>query len=318
MKFSERKILSFPQSSSSIEKKRMQQSKILSFFKPSNPKSQIPPQASDHIDAWQLAGDADPKPLVTYNRRSSVSDPKRIDLEDDTSSREIEERSDRSANASPKSCSASKILNKKRSYAQYHLELGQSDFLLHACSVCGLMYARGDETDEKVHKAFHKDYYEGIQFKGWCNERMVCKPGSNRDHILLVLNYDPPAQKQKVNQVIRVMEKELGFSEDSLIHKLCKVYLFISSHRVVGCLVAEPIRTAHRVISSPLSSPSSDGRCSNAFSPKLEVASNDSKRMKPTTLQFGQFNFQREVAKRGRTVKNHRERERDICWSPSM
>nr|KJB18455.1 hypothetical protein B456_003G053800 [Gossypium raimondii] len=24
-------------------------------------------------------------------------------------------------------------LNKKRSYAQFHLELGQSDFLLHAC-----------------------------------------------------------------------------------------------------------------------------------------------------------------------------------------
>lgn len=58
-----------------------------------------------------------------------------------------------------------KILNKKRSYSQYHLELGQSNFLLHTCSVCGLMYARGDERDEKLHKTFHKEYEQGIAFK---------------------------------------------------------------------------------------------------------------------------------------------------------
>lgn len=57
------------------------------------------------------------------------------------------------------------IKNKKRSYAQFHLELGQSDFLLHTCSTCGVKYAPGDEEDEKAHKTFHKDYTRGIQFK---------------------------------------------------------------------------------------------------------------------------------------------------------
>lgn len=55
--------------------------------------------------------------------------------------------------------------NKKRSYAQLHLDLGQSDFLLHTCSVCGVMYVTGDEEDEKAHKGFHNDYTRGIQFK---------------------------------------------------------------------------------------------------------------------------------------------------------
>ncbi|KAM0883431.1 hypothetical protein ACQ4PT_031654 [Festuca glaucescens] len=32
-----------------------------------------------------------------------------------------------------------KVLNKKRSYGQFHLELGQPDFLLHTCAVCGMM-----------------------------------------------------------------------------------------------------------------------------------------------------------------------------------
>ena len=58
-----------------------------------------------------------------------------------------------------------RTLNKKRNYAQFHLELGQSDFLLHSCSTCGLKYAPGDEGDEQVHKAFHKNFTHGIQFK---------------------------------------------------------------------------------------------------------------------------------------------------------
>lgn len=58
-----------------------------------------------------------------------------------------------------------KTLNKKRNYAQYHLELGQSDFLLHTCPTCQFKYACGDETDEKVHKEFHKNFCQGIAFK---------------------------------------------------------------------------------------------------------------------------------------------------------
>lgn len=58
-----------------------------------------------------------------------------------------------------------KVLNKKRSYAQFHLDLGQSDFNFRTCSTCGVKYAPGDEADEKTHKTFHKNYTLGIQFK---------------------------------------------------------------------------------------------------------------------------------------------------------
>lgn len=56
-------------------------------------------------------------------------------------------------------------LNKKRSYAQFHLELGQSDFLLHGCSTCGVKYSPGDEADERNHSIFHKNFTLGVQFK---------------------------------------------------------------------------------------------------------------------------------------------------------
>nr|CAD1824669.1 unnamed protein product [Ananas comosus var. bracteatus] len=200
---------------------------------------------------------------------------------------------------------AAKVINKKRSYAQYHLELGQSDFVLHSCAVCGMMYARGDQEDEKTHKAFHKNYYEGITFKGWRNERAVLT-SSNGDRILLVIDEDSSAQKNKVQQVLRTVEKELGFSEGQLLHKLCKVYLFISGHRVVGCLVAEPIKTAHKVISR-----SSSCKSSNDFSEKPSTANstdtNTDSRRRNLTIQFGQFSFKREIIRKGnpldKTVK---------------
>lgn len=115
------------------------------------------------------------------------------------------------------------VTNKKRSYAQYYLELGQSSFLLHFCDVCGLSYALGDE---KAHKVFHKNYYLGIFFKvgcfvhfssslnffflfkflnekfhqGWNNERIVPMPKSEtiEERIMVVLDGDPPGQKHKV------------------------------------------------------------------------------------------------------------------------
>ncbi|KAG1369755.1 protein CHROMOSOME TRANSMISSION FIDELITY 7 [Cocos nucifera] len=268
----------------------MPQAKISAFFKPSSPHP--PPVAPP------------PPPLevpVTYTRRHRNPETKRRNSQLWTLSSDIDggqlgnseiEENDGIAVSSLRSDPVGKLVNKKRSYAQYHLELGQSNFLLHTCSVCGLRYARGDEGDEKVHKNFHKSYYEGIQFKGWRSERVVSKPGCNGDRILLVLDCDPPAQKRKVQEIIKIMEKELGFGDDRLLHKLCKVFLFISRNRIAGCLVAEPIKKAHRVISS-----SSSCKDSDDISHELAVADTELMRPKPT-IQFGAFSFKREVIKR--------------------
>jgi len=57
------------------------------------------------------------------------------------------------------------VKNKKRSYAQFHLDFGQSDFLLRSCSTCGIKFTPGDPQDEKSHNEFHKSYTQGIQFR---------------------------------------------------------------------------------------------------------------------------------------------------------
>ncbi|KAG6518459.1 hypothetical protein ZIOFF_021934 [Zingiber officinale] len=108
------------------------------------------------------------------------------------------------------------MLNTKRSYTQYHLELGQSDFLLRSCSVCGMMYAPGDESDEKLHGDFHKKYYEGIRFKGWRDERVVSTPNGGNCRILLVLDGDSPSHKRRVYSGSELLESSTDGS-DSLL-----------------------------------------------------------------------------------------------------
>ncbi|KHN02168.1 N-acetyltransferase ESCO2 [Glycine soja] len=179
----------------------------------------------------------------------------------------------------PNAVIPSVVKNKKRSYAQFHLDFGQSDFLLRACSTCGINFTPGDPDDEKSHNHFHKSYTQGIQFRGWTKENVIPLPTLEAGRIILVSEIDLTSHRRIVEQVVSMMEIELGCGW--ILHDLFKVYLFVSLHRVVGCLVAEPIEKAFKVVSG---SPDSVK--------KREV------RTRSTTLRFGNVIFQREVEKK--------------------
>ncbi|KAJ4970066.1 hypothetical protein NE237_003165 [Protea cynaroides] len=261
------------------------QAKISAFFKPSTTKISDPPQLFSPIeDELELKA---PEISITYKRRAPKADPC-------SNSQQTEETPvdlNSVVSTVKPACMLGQILNKKRSYAQFHLELGQSDFLLHTCYICGLKYARGEEGDEKVHKAFHKKYTQGIQFKGWHNERVVPMPSGDGARIILILDGDPSAQWNKILDVVKMIEKELGLEDGWLIHKSCKVYLFISSQRIAGCLVAEPIKNAYRVVCS-------EAPKSSSITHAKEAGSNS------TVLHFGDVSFKREVIKTAPSVNS--------------
>ncbi|TQE05725.1 hypothetical protein C1H46_008631 [Malus baccata] len=76
------------------------------------------------------------------------------------------------------------IKNKKRSYAQFYLDFGRSDFNLHTCSTCVVKYTAGDEDDEKAHRTLTghftrtipMEFHSRCKFVGWCNKRVVHLP----------------------------------------------------------------------------------------------------------------------------------------------
>ncbi|KAG0459648.1 hypothetical protein HPP92_022776 [Vanilla planifolia] len=265
----------------------MTQAKINAFFKPSQSKEhyQI---ARDNKACYPLLGEKDVHSPSKFACQDSMSNPNR-DGDDCQTSQNV-----RKVNGAHNSSNSN--LTKKRSYEQYHLNFGQIDFILHTCSMCGLMYACGVEEDEQFHRKFHHNYFMGIQIKGWKNERVISCLESNRDRILLVLDNDPPAHKRMVQKFVKIMEKELGFADDHVVHANCKVYLYVSGHRIVGCLIAEPIRVARRIISSY----SSSSTCCNDNTVHATDVNISRKCLKKSecTLQFGDFSFRRESVKR--------------------
>ncbi|KAF3442741.1 hypothetical protein FNV43_RR16658 [Rhamnella rubrinervis] len=262
------------------------QSKISAFFKSTPSATQSPDSPpiidgdDDELAIWERK---EHQYFSTYSRRAPR--PRSGENDKEASGELLKNPISDNCFSKPKSTVSGGPVtkNKKRSYAQFHLELGQSDFLLHTCSTCGIKYAPGDEEDEKAHKTFHKNYTHGIQFKGWCNERVIHMPTNEAGRIVAAFDNDPPVWRNKVGEVVKMMEIELG--SGWIFHKLCKVFLFVSSQRVVGCLIAEPIQKAFRVFSTSV------GGSSDVTKTKKEIA-------RPTTLQFGDINFQREVVKR--------------------
>ncbi|CAN1133932.1 Protein CHROMOSOME TRANSMISSION FIDELITY 7 [Linum perenne] len=246
------------------------QSKLSSFFKPC---SSSPPKPSS--SSYPSSCD-----VTTYSRKQRRESAGEAEL------RPVAKP------VSGETSGTGRDLNKKRSYAQLYLEFGQSDFNFRNCSACGWNYSPGDEKDEKDHNVFHRDYTRGIQFRGWQNERVIPIDCSEGDRVVLVLDSDPSPRKSKVKEVIKMMEIELG--EGWIIHELCKVYLYVSSNRITGCLVAEPIKEAFRIISSSVDKQTNTGSSGNGS------------RSEPKALKFGDVVFKREAVKR---IPSARSRE---------
>lgn len=229
----------------------------------------------------------------------------------------------------------------KRVSGQYFLELGQPDFFLSTCTVCGLKYSRGDEEDEKVHKSFHRKHLQGVQFKGWHNERLV-NLFDGDDRIILVLNSDPSHHQHKVQEVVAIMENEMGLTNEWLLHRFCKVYLFISSKKIIGCLVSEPINYGYRAVpeknlknskerhfnmadgtlkeisddfedESILTTTSASPNVSCTINQKRIDSENDAKRRKRTcaVMQFGNVKFERKALENSRASRDSSISEKD-------
>ncbi|XP_061344195.1 protein CHROMOSOME TRANSMISSION FIDELITY 7 [Gastrolobium bilobum] len=250
------------------------QSKISDFFK--NPSASSAPTTLTHDDdndELKIWENKHHHIFNTYHRRTRSNNPNVV------------------CSSSQPETGRTVVKNKKRSYAQFHLDFGQSDFLLRDCSICGVKFTPGDEEDEKSHKEFHKRYTQGIQFRGWTSERVIPipNPSVKQGRIVLVLETDPSAHRNKVEEVVKMMEIDLG--SGWILHELCKVYMFVSVQRIIGCLIAEPIEEAFKVVSCSIAGHSDSAR-------KKETKSYS------TSLQFGNIVFQREVEKRAVSVSD--------------
>ncbi|XP_065375084.1 N-acetyltransferase ESCO2 isoform X5 [Macaca fascicularis] len=149
--------------------------------------------------------------------------------------------------------SASSV-NSKRSLGEEQLSVGSINFLKQT------NIQKNTNTRDTSKKT--KDQL----IIGWKKERVVAEFWDGK--IVLVLPHDPSFAIKKVEDVQELVDNELGFQQvvPKCPNKI-KTFLFISDEkRVVGCLIAEPIKQAFRVLSEPAGpgSPTST-ECSRAW-----------------------------------------------------
>uniref|UniRef100_A0A2K6SYK5 Establishment of sister chromatid cohesion N-acetyltransferase 2 n=1 Tax=Saimiri boliviensis boliviensis TaxID=39432 RepID=A0A2K6SYK5_SAIBB len=121
-------------------------------------------------------------------------------------------------------------------------DAGQKHFGATVCKSCGMIYTASNPEDEMQHVQHHHRFLEGIKYVGWKKERVVAEFWDGK--IVLVLPRDPSFAIKKVEDVQELVDNELGFQQvvPKCPNKI-KTFLFISDEkRVVGCLIAEPIK----------------------------------------------------------------------------
>ncbi|XP_029818601.1 N-acetyltransferase ESCO2, partial [Manacus vitellinus] len=110
------------------------------------------------------------------------------------------------------------------------------------------------------HIQHHQRFLEGLRYVGWKKERVVAEFWDGK--IVLILPTDPKYAVRKAEEVREIVDDELGFQQVALgCPAQSRTYLFVCEGRmVVGCLLAEPIKQAFRVLSDPAPCPGPDSQ----------------------------------------------------------
>lgn len=139
----------------------------------------------------------------------------------------------------------------KQSSDQMIIDAGQKHFGTVACKSCGMIYTAASPEDEAQHIQYHERFLECLRYVCWKKERVVAEFWDGK--IVLILPDDPKYAVKKAEDVREIVDNELGFKQVALsCPAKTKTYLFVSNEKmIVGCLVAESIKQAFRVLAEP-------------------------------------------------------------------
>ncbi|XP_032663897.1 N-acetyltransferase ESCO2 [Odontomachus brunneus] len=139
-------------------------------------------------------------------------------------------------------------LSVKGGQDQYQLDAGQKHFGATQCPECNVVYQLGDAEDENAHLNYHNSI-RTLRFQGWKNERVMSEDPFTSSRVILVEPNDPKQYWKKVSDILAVVDRDLGLADMKLSdYENKKVFLYIREKNVLGVLVAEHIKTAHRMI----------------------------------------------------------------------
>nr|XP_045613540.1 N-acetyltransferase ESCO2-like isoform X2 [Procambarus clarkii] len=151
-------------------------------------------------------------------------------------------------------CTRHSFVDKESS--QMMIDAGQKKFGAEQCSLCGTVYEVGNPVDEASHNLHHDNFVNSVKFSGWKRERLVRDLDHLGGRVVMVSSEDPPHYWRKVEEMCEIVDAELGFSgKKPKSGEDIKAFLYILERRIVGCLIAERISNAYKIIPHALLKP---------------------------------------------------------------
>uniref|UniRef100_A0A1A9Z3L4 N-acetyltransferase domain-containing protein n=1 Tax=Glossina pallidipes TaxID=7398 RepID=A0A1A9Z3L4_GLOPL len=140
-----------------------------------------------------------------------------------------------------------KTLNAGFGLDQYQIDAGQKQFGATQCQKCGLLYTMHEPEEEKLHREFHASLHI-LRFKGWIDEDTVAifPEWSPDGRILRLTEMSPPKRQERLLDVLKIVDKELGFS--SYIPKIFVAYLAVRKMQIVGLCLVHPLEKANKYL----------------------------------------------------------------------
>ncbi|CAG0893466.1 unnamed protein product [Darwinula stevensoni] len=133
---------------------------------------------------------------------------------------------------------------------QMQIDVGQRSLAPKTCETCGMFYGSND-ADELTHAKFHGQHVAKLKYKTWKKER--CLTSYLDGKVIAIHPGDASHCWKKVDAVLELVDAELGFSHVGIRNpKNTKVYFYVRDGSIIGCLVAESIKTAFRVEDSEI------------------------------------------------------------------
>ena len=148
------------------------------------------------------------------------------------SSNAIRKRSSGSASSSHPAADSSssqskrrkKLVQNKQTQAHQHTHNKQQQLCIdfgqrslgrrEQCYLCGMLWLKGDPTDEAAHAAFCASARAGVPFPGWKKERIIeawpNEPGSPK--VVEIRAGDPAPHLAKLEEVKVLMDADMGFA----------------------------------------------------------------------------------------------------------
>lgn len=143
---------------------------------------------------------------------------------------------------------------------QLQIDAGQKSFGVRQCTQCNMEYSVHEPEDELLHLKYH-NCVDALAFKGWTNEHIVTQILEwNMDgRIIYVSENDSKAKKDRVKEILEMVDRHLGFAARSelkpktLVRKFeseafCKMENLLKSNLIVAGIYSHCKTTNNRCL----------------------------------------------------------------------